>query len=112
MRNFTAKVESFSTVLVSEDWSLTDIRFLKCLQMLTIAMDANPSFVTPSQEGTLSDFIGWFRLLKEEESAGESVSRPAFVYVNLNTGATQLFLSTRALADEKLKLRRVFTLDN
>lgn len=58
-----------------------------------ISMDANPDFMTPSEEGILADFIGWFMRCKNDAVIrGVAPSNPVFFYANLNSGSSIVVL--------------------
>lgn len=69
----------------------------KCLRCLLIAMDVNSvQDSTPAEERVIMSMVGWFRRLENDIRNGVSFRDPIFVYVNLNTGFVQVFVSTDA----------------
>jgi len=96
MKHFTHELVSQNIFTMSPSDSFTSERFIAAQRALVIAMDANPSDLTTSEEAVLTDFISWFKGVKEDlvlvfKNEKFLISKPVFVYVNVSSGDTQLF---------------------
>jgi hypothetical protein len=107
MRNFSATVRNDELRFIDvERFGFTSTEFINCQHQLMAAMEANPNAMSPSEEAVLADFIGWAKglhLQYHSTAPGEVVRfvNPAFIYVNVNTGAKSVFVS---VFDGKLRV--------
>lgn len=94
MKHFSQSILSSSISAVDVKSSFTDNEFIRCQLSLIIAMDANPDDMTASEERVIADFIKWFKDGKEfwSNDVDGKIDSPAFVYVNMNTGFSQVFI--------------------
>lgn len=96
MRNFSTSVSLSSSFAIGVDVGFSDDYFLNCQRALIVAMDANPDFLSPSQEQTLADFVGWFARAKIDDQSGVYPQMPVFFYANLNAGHNVVFVAVNA----------------
>jgi hypothetical protein len=96
MRNFSTMVDLSNSFAIGVDEDVAGIYFYECLRALTVTMDANPSFLSPSQEAVLLDFNEWFERAKDDDRNGRYPQKPVFFYVNLNMGHSVAFVAVNS----------------
>jgi hypothetical protein len=96
MRNYSTGVRGDSVVLVNITEPLYSEAYASAFRALSIAMEANCSFLNPSEEAVLGDFMGWALKVKQQHRDGVLVLEPCFVYANLNTGFTLVIVAANA----------------
>ena len=92
MRNFSSVVSRSNHFMVPANEPLDGEVILAFQRALIIAMDANPVFMTPSQEGVIADFTRWIEKGQSEAARSLPVLEPVFFYANLNLGHSVAFV--------------------
>lgn len=104
MRNYSTQVDLTNSFAISLDVSLSDTYFCECQAAIITTMDANPRSLSPSEEGVLADFIGWFEQAQGDDRHGLYPQKPVFFYANLNTGRNCVFVVTDCKGKQSLSL--------
>lgn len=91
MRNFSCKFNRLATVTVfGNGKDPSGPEFQGCVRLLHAYLEAEVGHLTTSEERVLADFLEWYSAVDSNWPYG--VSNVAFVYHNLNSGDSLLFL--------------------
>jgi len=105
MRNFSSMVGLTNSFAVDVRESVDGNYINSCREALLITMGANPSMLTPSERGTLSDFTEWFLDAVEDDRKGIFPQKPVFFCANLHEGHSVVFVAVDSKSSLQLLSR-------
>lgn len=88
MRNLGTRFNESNIIEVDGKEGTSELE--NSLHILRMALDCNPTMLTPSEERVIEGFKKWYSQVNG--SSIRPTQHPAYAYVNLNTGVNLLFL--------------------